>query len=611
MPYTQDKRIGEFTTPFGSNKLVLRRFDGIEGVSELFEYRVEAITEDTNLDFDKAIGLNCTVTMKSIEGRDRHFDGILTEVQLLGAGTEGLVYRLILRPWLWLLSRTSNMLIFHEKPVPEIISDIFSEHAGIARYEMQLTSYPKLEYTVQYRESDMAFVCRLMEQHGINFHFRHQKGRHVMHIGEGLSAFRPIEGTTRPYISVEGRYERGKEHIFQWTPERRFTSGKIALMDYNFKTVGANMASNAEGDAKYENGKLELYDYPGKYPAQGTGERYAKWRIDMERSGDGRYLAAGDCVSMVPGDLVQLTEHPDKTQNQRYVAVRCIHSFGGQAYRATGAEMAAYQGNYEFALASKPFAPPVVTEKPYAHGPHTAVVVGDGEIHTDEHGRVRVRFHWDRKGDQSMWVRVAQMWASQNWGGIYIPRVGMEVIVNFLEGDPDQPIIVGCVYNSKNKPPYDLPGKKNMSGIKSNSTTGGGGYNELMMDDSAGNELFRVHAQYDMETKVENDERRHVVKNRTTDIDVDEKLTVGNNRDTTIGVNDTLTVGQELMIKAGMKITLMVGASSIVIDNMSVTVTSATVDIKAMSLFQSDSKMISSHNATGAMNITGGIVKIN
>jgi type VI secretion system secreted protein VgrG len=293
---------------------------------------------------------------------------------------------------------------------------------------------------------------------------------------------------------------------------------------------------------------------------------------------------------------MQLTDHPDAKQNQRYLALRCIHSFGGQAYRATGSEMAAYQGNYEFALASKPFAPQVVTEKPYVHGPHTAVVVGDGEIHTDKFGRVRVRFHWDRKGDQSMWVRVAQVWASQKWGGIYIPRVGMEVIVNFLEGDPDQPIIVGCVYNSKNEPPFDLPGNKNIAGIKSNSTTGGGGYNELVMDDTKGNELFRAHAQYDLEAKVENDERRHVVKNRKTNIDV----------------NDTLEVGQELMIKAGQKITLMVGeGSSIVIDGMSITVSSMMIDVQAQQMFQSNSKMISKHSATASMDIKGGIVTIN
>ncbi|WEX10878.1 type VI secretion system tip protein TssI/VgrG [Chelativorans sp. AA-79] len=596
-PYTQESRVGNFKTPLGTDKLVLRRFDGIEGMNELFEYHIEAITTDQTIDFGQAIGGNCSLALKTVDGGTRYFDGILTEVVLVEETTEGLVYDLTLRPWLWLLSKTRNSLIFHNQSAPEIIQQIFGKHSGLARFEALLSrSYPTLEYCVQYRESDLAFARRLMEQHGINFHFRHEEGKHTLVLGDGARAYDPIAGDTRPFIGIVKRHQRESEHFHHWAPERRFTTGRVTLNDYDFKRPSANLRSERTGDAQHRNAHLEEYDYPGKYKVESNGQDYARWRLEGIRAADGHFHAAGDCVSCTPGQLVTLTNHPNGVHNKKYLALRCVHAFRTEAYRSVSAtaDEPAYDGRYEFIDATRPYAPEPVTPKPYLRGPQTALVVGSGEIDCDEFGRVTVRFFWDRNNDQSMRARVAQVWASEQWGGLFTPRVGMEVIVDFLEGDPDHPIVIGCVYNGTNTPPY-LPGEENISGWKSNSTPGGGGYNEFIMDDTAGDELVRLHAQRDLESTIENDERR----------------TIGNDRTTTIGHNDTLTVGNNIMIEAGSQITLKVGGSTIVIDSTSITLKSMNVTGHATGHLETKSDATASHKASGPMEIRGLIVNVN
>lgn len=595
-PYTQDKRIASFSTPLGKDVLVLRKFHGTEGMNELFEFRVEAVTTERHLNFDRAVGDHCTLSARTAAGGARYFNGMLTEVQLLNEEDEGIVYRLVLRPWLWLLSKTRDSLIFHNKTAPDIISEVFKKHR-FADYENHLSGdYPELEYCVQYRESDMDFVRRLMEQHGIGFYFRHKNGGHTLVMSDGTPAYQPVPGEKRPFIAVEKYHQREGEHFYQWATERRFTTGQVTLNDYDFKRPNAHLKAEHSADAASKNAKLEIYDYPGKYVERGHGADYARWQLEAARAADGLFEALGDCLSCGPGSLVTLSGHPDKVQNRRYLAVRCSHAFVAEAYRSRKQlEEQSYRGAYTFMDASRPYAPEAVTPKPYIRGPQTAVVVGDGEIDCDKYGRIKVRFHWDRKNDQSVRVRVAQVWASSGWGGIFIPRVGMEVIINFLEGDPDRPIVVGCVYNDDNMPPYDLPGEKNVAGWKSESTKGGGGYNEIAMDDTKGNELLRAHAQRDAETMVENDERREVKNNRKTDI----------------GVNDTLNVGNELYIEANSKITLKVGESTLVIDPVSITLKSVNITASAQANLETSSKALAKHTADATMTIRGAMIFIN
>ncbi len=596
-PYTQAQRIGRLETPLGKDRLVFASFEGTEGLSQLFEYRIEAIsTEKRILGFDDAIGKHCTLTMSTVGGGERFFDGMLAEACWMGTRVEGNVYELILRPWLWMLSKRVNSLIFHEQTAPQIIQQIFGEHGGLADFQQSLSrNYPTLEYCAQYRESDMDFVCRLMEEHGISYHFRHSQGAHKLVMGDGASAYLPVPEVARPFIAVPGRHRREVEHLSLWRPQRKFTTGKVAMTDYDFKKPSANMKAEKSGDAAYEHGKLESYVYPGRYVNQGDGNDYAQVQLDMKRAEDSHIHAEGDCASLYPGSLVNLVDHPDGSQNRQYLVLRSEHRFSGESYRSGTGSAEVYTGTYEFMSSDKPFAPPSTTPKPYIRGPQTAKVVGDGEVDCDKYGRILVRFHWDRKTDKSRRVRVAQVFAGQNWGAIFTPRVGMEVLVDFLEGDPDQPIITGCVYNGDNMPPFGLPGSKNISGWKSNSTTGGGGYNEFVMDDSKGSELVRFHSQKDLDGTVENDEKRRIKNDRESKIDN----------------NDTLDVGNELLIKAKNKITIVVGKSSITIDQMSIKIESKNVEIEAGMQFKSNSKMLSQHEAGATMIINGKIVKIN
>lgn len=615
MPSTfiQDNRIAKLTTPLGKDVLSLLRFEVSEGINENFEIRIQAISDKSNIDFNPVIGKHCSLTINSINTGERYFDGLLAEAQWLGVRDGGFVYNLVLRPWLWFLTHRTNMLIFHEQTAPDIISKVFGEHGQLAEFEQRLTSsYPTLEYTVQYRESDANFVRRLMEKHGISFHYVHEEGSHRLIMTDSPSAYQPLPGGDRAYYPTVGQYRRPEEHLHEWYPGRCFTTSRFAINDYNFKTPSAQMLATQTGDAQFETHGLEKYDYPGKYIDQGEGKKYVKPAMDAERMADDFFSASGNCIALGAGMTMQLRKHEESGLNQNYLAVHCNHRFTSESYSSGGSGTGeAYSGDYEFIKADKVIVPERNSPVPKVYGPQTAKVVGQGEIDCDEHGRILVRFHWDREDDQSMRCRVSQVWAGKSWGGIFLPRVDMEVIVEFLEGDPDRPIVTGCVYNADNTPPFPLPEKKNINGWKSNSTTGGGGYNELVFDDTKGDELVRVHAQYDLESKIENDERREVGVNRSTQIGQNETVTIGNDRDTTIGHDDTLTVDNEIMIEAGKKITLKVGASTIVMDGMSITLKSPNVKIDAGQQFQSKAGITSEHKAGALMDIKGAIVKIN
>ena len=301
-PYTQDQRIGRLEIRELDDQLALLSISGTEGLSQLFEYRVEAISlEKKILNFDKAIAEHCTVFLQTVDGGERVFDGMLAEARWIGTRVEGHAYELILRPWLWLLSKRINSKIFHDKTAPEIIRLIFNEHGGLANFQPSLTKgYPKLEYCAQYRESDMDFVCRLMEEHGISYHFRHSASNHKLVMGDGLSAYQAVAGASRPFISIAEQHNRDKEHLSLWRPERKYVTGKVAMVDYDFKKPSANMKAEKSGDSKFEQGKFESYVHPGRYVNAAEGLLYAEAQLDMRRGEDCHFHAEGDCASSVP-----------------------------------------------------------------------------------------------------------------------------------------------------------------------------------------------------------------------------------------------------------------------------------------------------------------------
>lgn len=606
---SQDGRIGALKTPLGEDVLLLTRFSGIEGVSEPFEFTIDAISTDKAVKFDSAIGKSCTVSLETIGQGTRYFVGSLTATQSVDEGAQGdeasklYGYRLTLRPWLWLLTKRANSRIFHEMSAPDIIAKVFGDYGAMAEFEPKLQkSYDPIEYCVQHRESDYAFVCRLMESYGISYHYEFSDGRQKLVLGDGSSSYAKAPGGKRDYISIEESYNREDEHLFQWESTRRFTTGKSTYNDYDFKKPSADLKAEVDGDAAYDNGHLERYHHPGKYIATGEGTKLSTAAVHGERAEDKHFLGTGDCASLAAGSLVSLSNHPVGDLNAEYLVLRSTHYFETQAYRSGGmmGSGSPYRGSYEFLRSNIPYAPPMVTPRPLISGPQTAKVVGKGEIDCDEFGRIKVHFHWNREdeGDpegQSMRCRVAQVWAGAKWGGIFLPRVDMEVLVEFLDGDPDRPVVVGCLYNGDNKPPYTLPDDKNIAGLKSNSTEGGGGYNEIIFNDTTGKELVRVHAEQDLDTTVEHDETRLIKHDRTTTIEHD----------------DTLTVSHDIMIEAGHQITLKVGASTIVMDATSITITSPTVSIDAKAEFKSHAGANSAHDAGGIYSITAPLVKVN
>lgn len=606
MAYEQDKRVGEVTIA-GGEKLVLVRFSGTEAISEPFVFHVEALSETNgSVDFDKAIGRNATVAVRTTADDRRYFVGLLTETTGGDATDEGYVYGLVLRPWLHLLKKRINSRIFNNKTVNEILSDVFGPY-GQPFEDRTERRYPQLEYCVQYRESDFDFVSRLMEAHGISYHFGFEKDRQALILADtGREDMPGKMGAEREVVPGEQQL-RDKETLFSWTASRAFTTGKTLSNDYDFEHPNQNYESESvENAPKYEHPDLEDYaplyhQHLGKNISSSFGKDYSKYRLEGHRSQDNHFAATGDAPGLTPGFRMRLAG-----LGGDFIVVRATHSLSMQAYRSGAADAPIYTGSYEFYpdKPDAPYAPPMRTPKPVVGGLQTALVVtektgGTEEIDVDKYGRVVVRFHWEKRKDdeRSMRVRVAQMWAGNLWGTIYIPRVGMEVVVAFLDGDPDRPLVVGSVYNADNMPPYkqDDATQKNISGVKSRSTKGGGGYNEFVFDDTAGKEVVRMHAQKDHETLILNNEKREIKSNRVT----------------TVSVDETLTVDGNILIEAKATLTLKVGLSTIKMTPGSISIESPMISVDAKANLETRGAAIANHSAGGPMMITGAVIKIN
>ena len=551
-PLRQTDRLGRLSTILGPDVLSLLRFDGTDHLNELFEYRIEGLSADRDLDLDALMGTHATVTIDGREGL-RHFDGIVTQARWVGVGETGHRYDLTLRPWFWLAGRRRNQRIFHNKTVVQILRELLEDYAplGDPALEMALGGdYPVLEYTVQYRESDLDFARRQLERHGISFHFRHDEGSHTLVLTDDISAHASIG--QRPFKSYDGHHQAEGEHFWEWAPERNMTTGAVRLTDYNFKTPLASMEVDRTGDATHAQGAIESFDYPGDYPERALGRAVAGLRVMQERGGDRRHRAAGDCVSLGAGMQVSLSGDRVPGTGESYLCLSASYHFQSEAYGsgALQSDGYAFTGAWTLMPVSAPMAPPHRTAIPVVQGPQTAMVVGEGEIDCDEYGRILVRFHWDLADAYSMRCRVSQNWAGAGWGGMVIPRIGMEVVVEFLEGDPDKPLVTGCVYNGKNTVPYDLPANKTVSTFKTD-THEGGGYNELRFEDQAGREEIFMHAQKDHNTVIENDETHSIGHDRAKSVGNDQSESIGHDKTISVGNDHRETIGNDMFYDVG------------------------------------------------------------
>ena len=564
-PFSQAERLGRLTTELGPDTLSLLRFDGSDHLNDLFEYRVEALAIREDLDFDALVGTHATVEIEAHE-QMRPFDGIVTSARWAGVGENGHRYDLTLRPWFWLAGRRRNQRIFHNKTVVQIIQELLSDYAALGdpALEIKLSKdYPTLEYTVQYRESDLDFARRQMERHGISFHFKHAMGSHTLVLTDDALAHEEIGA--RPFKRYDGHHQYEQEHFWDWAPERNVTTGAIRLVDYNFKKPTQAMEVDRLGDAAHAQGQIESFDYPGDYLAQDVGRLVAGLRTEQERGADRRNRAVGDCVSLGAGMRMTLSGDKVPGIGETYLCLSASHHFVSEAYGSggPGSDGYAFTGSYVLMPDTAPMMPPRRTPAAVVQGPQTAVVVGEGEIDCDEYGRILVRFHWDLANAYSMRCRVSQNWAGAGWGGMVIPRIGMEVLVEFLEGDPDKPVVVGNVFNGKNDAPYPLP-KHKTKAVWRSKTHKGEGFNEISFEDEKDQQKIYLHAERDHELHIENNRAKRVDRNQSESVGNNKSIEVGNNHHEIIGGNMTLMVGpnklQSAVTSAFSKFTEKIGS---------------------------------------------------
>ncbi len=617
---TQRQRLAELITPLGVDKFLLTSFTVHEEISHLFEIDIECISDDANIDLGQILGTACTIRLTTVGAKKRYFSGVMVEGSWFGEREGKSAYRMTLRPWFWLLTRTNDCKIFQNLSVVDIIKDVFGKFGFIKKEFLINETYPPIEYCVQYRESSFNFVSRLMEQFGLYYYFKHDAGDHTIVIGDGRGSHQLVPDLPDcRFIGLGDRTRDNEESVTTWLIGRSFQTGKVSLNAFDFKEPKANMKHEQISAGQYAHDDLEVYDYPEKYKLpdkDDLGKKFAQARLFASQSLDRRRHATGNAPSLFPGGLTKIAKHPTTDENVEFLVVSAMHTFVGEQFSSgsDGEGPGAYSGSYVLQLTDRPFKARAVTPHPIISGPQTAMVVGprankSEEIFTDKFGRIKVQFHWDRDtkrtADASRWVRVAQMWSGKAWGGIVIPRVGMEVVVEFIEGDPDRPIVVGTVYNGENGVPFDLPSNKTQSGMKSRSSMRGtdSHYNELVFEDKKDAEFVRFHAEKDLDATIEDAEKRVIKgKNKKDEgettretiiergddvlyVKGDHKTTIDGDQELTIKKSQTVDVGTVISVTAGEKIIFKVGQSTITMTPTAIEIN--TPNLKTKSMFTS------------------------
>jgi type VI secretion system secreted protein VgrG len=585
------------------SSLLFVRMTATEALGRLFSYEVNLLSESATVKLRKLLGKPMTVTLKTDEGVTRHFNGIVSEAEQTGFETISKVrftaYRVVLVPKPWLLTRKVDCRIYTEMDVPAIIKSVLGE-VGYADVKASLSgNYPKRDYCVQYRESCFNFISRLMEQEGIYYYFTHSSSTHTMVLADALGAHAAVSGfESIPYCPPVEHGKRNAASISQWRSSENVRSLKCQLADYdplNPKTDLLGSENIDDGSSYHGVSGLDAFDYPGLHITAAEGRRYAQVKVEAYNVPHMGFNGETNAFGLACGALFKLKDFPLGDLNQEYLVAGSRIVLSDPGYHA-GAEKGdePFVCSFEAISSKQPFRTMPRASKTLVAGLQTAVVCGsstDEDIAVDKYGRVQVTFHWNKtdkpNAKSSCPVRVASPWAGKAWGAVSIPRVGQEVVVSFLEGDPDRPLIIGSVYNADNMPPYSLPDNKTQSGIKSRSLSGGADdANELRFEDKKGKEQFFIHAQKDMLEEVEhdhtvtidNDETVTIKHDQTETIDNDRKITVKHDDKLDVTANATSTIGQKFKLSAGTEIELVTGASSIVMKS------SGDIEIKGVNI---------------------------
>ncbi|WCM96504.1 type VI secretion system tip protein VgrG [Acidovorax sp. GBBC 1281] len=586
-------------TPLGE-ALQFRQLKGSEALSALFEFEIDLISKNKGIDPKALLGLASTVVVETEGLGRRYLDGIATGFGMQGQDTSAnYAYRMVLRPWLWLATRRSDFKIFQEMTVPDIVESVLQKYGQPMQKKLS-RAYRVRPYTVQYHETDFAFIARLCESEGIYWYFEHQPGSHTLVFADDvMGSHSPLPGGhVIPFHPPGKAALADREHIFSWHMGQQVQPGRAYLDDYDFKKPRADLSDMRQSPPGHAHDSYERYEWPGGYTEFSDGETYTRLQMETGLASHHRAQAKLNKRSIAPGYTIVLDNYPREDQNQQYLVVSVEYYLEENAQASLGLNgVGQTQGGsiqrflMEVHPTAMPYRPVVATPRPRTTGPQTAVVVGPPgeEIWTDQYGRVKVQFHWDRIGamdeNSSCWVRVSSTWAGPQFGNVFIPRIGMEVIVDFLNGDPDYPIILGCVYNADNMPPWGLPGNATQSGIKTKSSKGGafgpglkngaGDANALRFEDKAGAEQLWLHAQKDQLTEVENDEdkwvgndRRKTIdrdetnvihRDRTETVDRDEKITLHNNRTERVDHDEKISIGDNRREDVGIEETVSIG----------------------------------------------------
>ena len=551
-------------------------FDGEEAISRLFRFDVD-ISSAEEIDGADILGKAALLTIATYDIEPRRVHGIVSRFEQSGEGLGRSAYRVTLVPRMWRMVHRHDSRIFQDQTIAEIIERVFVA-AGLDAegHRFALSSiHPKREYCVQYRESDWAFVSRLMEEEGVFCFFEQSAHREVLVIGDAKSVHRPIAGGETIRFREDSGALAHDESVTEFSYAEEVRPGKVSLGDFDFKkpALALGASSSVASDAD-----LEVYDHPGEYDSPDVGTALAKVRLEELRSVQKVGRGTSSSVRLVPGSIFELADHPRESRNRGYLITRARHEGSTTTEGAEAGGHCTYLQRFEVIPDDVAFRPARLTPRPSMRGVQTAIVVGPGseEIYTDEHGRVKVQFHWDRQGHHdeksSCWIRVSQLWAGAGWGSMWIPRIGHEVIVEFIEGDPDRPIIVGRVYHGANPPPYALPAEKTKSTIKSNSSPGGDGSNELRFEDRKGSEEIYLHAEKDWNIGIEHDkgqivghdERLEVGRNRSKEVRHDQSETIGNDKTIDVGRDHNESVGKNESVMIGANAERSVGGDQLV-----------------------------------------------
>lgn len=585
--YKQDNRPIKVETPLGADILLLERFTGTEGISRPFEFHLTMVSEQSSVDLDGLLRKPVTIKLRLVDGQTyRPINGWVRAARQLERDMYLTTYQMEIVPWFWFLTQSYDCRIYQNMTVQEIISDVFGRR-GMSDYQFKLYgSYDKKKYLVQYRESDFNFVSRLMEEEGMFYFFEQSDGRHVMVITDSKAGVKVCPHQDHAKYAYQPQGGQTQDFVHTFDSEQSYHTGKVALNDFDFIKPSTKLDVNISGKQV-----PEMYDYPGRYYETGRGDKLARVRLEEQEALQAVASGVSGSRGFEVGYKFSLEEHYRSDLNKSWLLTTLHHYTAGNNYRSDIEEPFEYTNHFEVIPADTQFRPARTALKPRVYGSQTAIVTGPKgeEIYVDKYGRVKIQFHWDRIGkydeNSSCWVRVSQFWAGKGWGAITIPRIGQEVVVDHMEGDPDRPMITGRVYNAEQVVPYKLPDHQTVSTWKSRSSKKGSetNYNEIRMEDLKGQEQLFIHAEYDRDDRTKHDYREwvgnqhHVIvkDDELIKIEKNQHIQIGSSLAEKIGGNYGLSVGgshhhkvgmlysqdtgQEIHLKAGMKVVIEAG----------------------------------------------------